>query len=111
MFFICGVVDKRTGLRNIFSGATHGKGTVRQIENFTPVGVRKDQLDWGEEAIFDAAARTAFLILSSVTNHTTARRLADDYAKDVVMKMEPGRMWLLFNGDIESWLQGKVKVA
>jgi hypothetical protein len=105
------MVDKRTGLRQIFSGATRGKGTVRQVENFTPVGVRKETFDWGEDAMFEAATRTAYLILSSVTNHATATRLADAYAHDVVLKMEPGRMWLLFNGDIESWLQGKVKVA
>lgn len=111
MFFVCGMVDNRTGLRNIFSGATRGKGTVRQVENFTPVGVRKDTYDWGENASFEAAVRTAYLILSSVTNHATAIRLADDYAQDVILEMEPGRMWLLFNGDIESWLQGKVKVA
>jgi hypothetical protein len=110
MLFVCGVADKR-GLRNIFSGTTQACGTVRQVANFTPRGADSYEYDWGESALPDAAVRTARAILSSVTNYATASRLAEEYAQDVVMQMESGRMWMLFSGEIELWLQARVKVA
>lgn len=111
MLFVCGVADKRTGLRNIFSGNTQPCGTVRQLANFTPGGAVRDEYDWGESAIPDAAIRTAWAILSSVTTYATANRLAEEYARDVVLKMEPGWMWMLFSEEIKLWLQARVKVA
>lgn len=111
MFFVCGVADKRTGLRSIFSGTTQKHGTVTQVENYTPRGATKDEYDWGEFATLEAATRTAEAVLLSVTNYATAARLAEEFAQEIVLRMESDRMWMLFSGEIELWLHRRVKVA
>lgn len=109
MFFLMGMIDKRTGKRRIMSGRRIP--SVRDMQDLTDGGAPKEMLDWGFDASPDALLRTSRLILGAITNRDTAHRLADEFADDVVSVMDTDRMWLLDYGEITSWLQQRQLVA
>lgn len=107
MRVICGMVDAEHRRRLFVADCSPSIGPM---EDLTEGGVREEIYDWGEISDQAACERTAYAILSRVTDSVEADSKAADYAFRVVSRMCTDKMWILSFDEVSTWLRENRKV-